>query len=68
MSSKRHLRRKACEGKRRFTDYNEARYIEKQLIIQGDQSRKLNVYKCPFCHCYHVGHRSRGKLHRSTSR
>ena len=47
MSSKRHTRRKQCEGKRRYADAAAA-----AKFAFG----KLHVYHCQFCGGYRVGH------------
>jgi len=56
MASKRRLRRKQCEGKRRYETAAEAtagiRALHKAKGYQGF----LNVYRCAFCKGYHFGH------------
>jgi hypothetical protein len=48
MSSKRHIRRKSCEGKVRYATVEEAR-----KRLRGG----MNAYRCKFCGGYHIGHR-----------
>jgi hypothetical protein len=50
MSSKRHIRRKSCTGKRR--------YVTQQLAIAAKRGRELDPYRCQFCGGFHLGHRS----------
>jgi spore germination protein YaaH len=52
MSSKRAIRRKACDGKRRY---------EKQEAISRAQSLRrrghfINAYSCSRCGSWHLGH------------
>ena len=49
MSSKRRLRRKACQGKIRHKTDGAAFYAAK---LQGDG---WNHYHCQHCGCYHIG-------------
>ena len=56
MSSKRAIRRRACEGKLRYASAAEAEAARKRArrrraLVEG--------YRCPFCSGYHVGHRGR---------
>lgn len=55
MSSKRRIRRKSCEGKRRHETHHDA-MIE---MCQGRVREGLVIYKCQFCHHYHVGHKTK---------
>lgn len=58
MSSKRHLRRKACEGKVRHESSAAAMRHIRSLRRQGDlYTGPLNAYRCEFCRGYHIGHR-----------
>ncbi|KZT11692.1 hypothetical protein A1D30_05640 [Acidovorax sp. GW101-3H11] len=61
MSSKRHIRRKACKGKHRYTNAAEA-----QAAISGLHRRKgyqgyMQAYHCSFCGGYHFGHPPKSK-------
>jgi hypothetical protein len=61
MASKRHLRRKQCEGKRAFALEADARA---HAIHRSRVSRSYIVaYHCRFCHLWHVGHPN-GKVRR----
>lgn len=51
MASKRRLRRKACEGKRRHADEAGARVEVAKARVRG-----LHAYQCPHCSGWHVGH------------
>jgi hypothetical protein len=54
MASKRHQRRKSCEGKIRFTDYISARRAA--TSHQYAYGQWMNPYPCKFCHGWHIGH------------
>lgn len=56
MSSRRRLRRKACDGKVRHGTESEA--LRTMFAMRG---RRLNVYRCSYCNGFHVGHRPRGR-------
>lgn len=56
MSSKRRLRRKACKGKRRFVDQDEAIAAIKSLTRSRGWQGLLVPYRCPFCGWFHFGH------------
>jgi len=45
----------ACVGKRRYNSRREARAHRNRLKGGGP----LNIYLCPFCGCYHLGHMPR---------
>lgn len=58
MSSKRGVRRKACEGKIKYPDSASAKKV---IWYMKHKDGWLNVYKCKFCHCYHIGHAPKRK-------
>lgn len=53
MASKRHIRQKQCGGKVRHVDAGAAGFAKRRAAERGQLVR---VYRCPFCHGYHVGH------------
>jgi len=56
MASKRHIRRKSCEGKQRYTTVEAAK---KALCIATriyGRNGVMNVYHCKFCKGVHLGH------------
>ena len=56
MASKRAIRRRACQGKLRHTDYDAANAALRSLVARrGDQGR-LQAFQCPFCKGFHFGH------------
>lgn len=55
MASKRHVRQRACGDKRRYETVEAGREAIYQLNRTGYKGH-MNVYKCKFCHSYHVGH------------
>lgn len=56
MSSKRRLRRKACEGKVRHESGAAAIQAIRSLDRSGSHAKR-DAYKCRFCGGYHIGHR-----------
>lgn len=64
MASKRHLRRKACQGKVRHLTEAHARAAIHSLHTGKGWQGHMNAYRCPFCKGWHVGHAKRqGGLH-----
>lgn len=59
MSSKRRIRRKECDGKKRYDCIAAANSAAwKARCRTGDHIR---AYKCPFGHHWHIGHASAAK-------
>lgn len=57
MSSKRAIRRKACDGKTRFTSYGEAAGALRALLRKvSNDGWPMSVYSCRFCSGFHFGH------------
>ena len=54
MASKRHQRRKACEGKVKFSDFATA--SRAAYSYQRTFGHWMLAYKCDFCSGYHIGH------------
>jgi len=54
MASKRHLRRKSCEGKVRHESQEDARVAIKRDFWNAHE--RVGAYKCKFCGGWHVGH------------
>jgi hypothetical protein len=59
MSSKRRLRRRVCTRKRRHATDNNARVELFMIRKNHGYTGHLNVYRCPFCNGFHVGHTPR---------
>jgi hypothetical protein len=55
----RRSRDRACEGKQGHDTRAQAQAHMHNLIRKGNVL--LEVYRCPWCDKYHVGHRSRGR-------
>lgn len=56
MASKRRLRRKECEGKRRYGSSGEAQTAANALRgVSG--GAYIEPYQCEFCNAWHIGHR-----------
>lgn len=54
MASKRHLRRKSCSGKARYTRAQDAQHA---AAAAGRRTQEWIVaYGCPFCGGHHIGH------------
>lgn len=56
MASKRHIRRKACQGKAKHTTMEHALIALRKTIEFGTDTDGLHAYKCPHCGYHHVGH------------
>jgi hypothetical protein len=54
MASKRRRRRNECGGKRRFATQAEA--VALLIVLRRKDGERMHSYKCPFCHCWHIGH------------
>lgn len=54
MASKRHQRRKGCEGKVRHATRAEAE-AERQRL----KDHRIEIYACSFCGAFHLGHGGR---------
>jgi len=54
MSSKRHQRRKACDGKEQHS--NQAGAVRHLISLKHKGDYGLITYKCPFGNHWHVGH------------
>lgn len=55
MASKRRIRRRACEGKRRYPTRQAAKgsiYWFNRDVYRGH----MEAYKCQFCAGFHIGH------------
>lgn len=53
MSSKRAIKRRMCDGKRRHENFNNAMIARK---IGGIKLNSTMAYKCKFCKMWHLGH------------
>jgi hypothetical protein len=57
VSSKRAIRRKACDGKTRFTSFGAAAAALRSLIREkGNDGWPMAAYPCRFCGGFHFGH------------
>jgi hypothetical protein len=54
MSSKRHIRRRSCEGKTAYPSIDKARYAAH--LASKRSSEKIVPYRCEFCRQWHIGH------------
>ncbi len=55
MASKRHVRRKSCENKVGHLTA-QAGAVARAKLNQRHYSGRMAVYRCRYCHKYHVGH------------
>lgn len=53
LSSKRRIRRKACQGKKAYRTTEEANKAAAHLRAHGEN---VHSYHCPHCHQFHCGH------------
>ena len=60
MASKRHQRRKSCEGKIQYPDESAAAEIAKRLTRRD--STRMSWYRCKFCKKWHIGHRQNARF------
>lgn len=60
MSSKRHVRRKQCDGKIRHASAQDAGYHRHLLNVKDPAP--MSVYRCKFCGAFHVGRMSARRL------
>lgn len=60
MSSKRRIRRNACQGKKQYTDKAEADRACRVLFAK--ERWPMTVYRCQFCGAWHVGHMPRKNI------
>ena len=59
MASKRGVRRKMCGNKRKYKSKEEAYGIKNRMRRQEKMKGvaiRVNVYKCPHCGYFHMGH------------
>jgi hypothetical protein len=57
VSSKRAIRRKACEGKTRYTSFSEAASALRGFLRQFTAGGwPMSAYRCKFCSGFHFGH------------
>lgn len=56
MASRRAERRRSCGKKQRHLTSASAYAHLQGLVRCGRANGFLRVYRCPFCHAYHVGH------------
>lgn len=62
MSSKRHQRRKSCDGKVRYPSQEEAHtamYSLKHDDHINGRHEFMSIYPCKFCGGWHIGHTRR---------
>ena len=57
MASKRRLRRKECEGKRRYPTQGDAFAAAKVARVRADGGQYIDAYQCEHCGGWHIGHR-----------
>jgi len=62
MSSKRHLRRKACDGKVRHKTQQDAIYQIISLRKDNQNVKLLKPYRCKFCKKFHIGHKRKTRI------
>ncbi len=55
MPSRRRIRAKSCESKRRYATSSEAEATARHRR-QESGHKDLDIYPCRFCHGWHIGH------------
>lgn len=55
MASKRRIRRRSCQNKRRFDTKEQAGGVLGYLKRRGVMDRQTEIYPCKFCGGYHLG-------------
>ena len=63
MASKRHIRKRSCESKRKYDNVQDA--LKTALRLGKDPANNginvhYNVYKCKFCNKLHIGRSPKG--------
>ena len=58
MANRNRDRAKACESKRRYATSSEAEAMAAHRREESGE-RDLDIYPCPFCHGWHIGHSRR---------
>ena len=66
MASKRQLRKRACGKKAAYDNEAQAAAVRKDRIEQGQDV--YNVYKCPTCGKFHLGHKPNHAASTQTTR
>lgn len=56
MASKRRLRRKTCERKKRYVSKEECVKVMREVNSKNSFSERLSAYKCKLCNGWHFGH------------
>ncbi len=56
MSSKRRIRRRSCTRKVRHLSPEAGQAAVRVLHARHGYDGRMDVYRCPFCNGYHVGH------------
>lgn len=49
----------SCRGKKQHKTRREAKRHRDSL----DHADRMDIYRCRFCGCFHIGHRERNKEH-----
>lgn len=57
MSSRRHIRKRGCRGKRRYGSLLQAQICAS--VATRKTRQKINAYPCRNCGGYHIGHAPR---------
>lgn len=55
MASKRHIRRRSCQNKRRYETHGEAMY-QTIKMNRNRNDKDVRPYHCYLCNGWHVGH------------
>jgi hypothetical protein len=48
---------KSCAGKKQYRTWNFAKKIAVEIFVRDNRDKvMMEVYLCPFCRFYHIGH------------
>ena len=53
---KRPSKQSSCDGKARHEYQAQAAAAKRAMVASGSPHWQINVYKCRFCHGWHLGH------------
>jgi hypothetical protein len=56
MSAKNARQKRKCKGKVHYNSRKDADHARRLSVVKYQPNRAVNVYRCPFCHKWHIGH------------
>lgn len=61
MASKRRIRRKKCDGKRKYASQEDALKVSASMQRKEKTLWCMQAYRCSFCKQFHLGHPRKGR-------